>query len=75
MLGADDSGRDQYTSLAFVQNTIRNFMLYRHLCQVYLVGDRPLTIDYEKMTDLPKGRCSGYKVGELIEPMPSDAKY
>lgn len=66
MLGSDDSGHDQSTSLAFVLNTIRNFLLYRHLCQIYLVGDRPLTIDYDKMTDLPQGRCNNWKVGDLI---------
>lgn len=62
-------------SLPFVLNKIQNFLLYRHLCQIYLVGEKPLTIDFEKMKELPKGRCANWSIGTLIDPMPAEAKY
>ena len=62
-------------SLAFIRNKIQNFLLYRHLCQTYLVGDKPLSIEYEKLKELPQGRSAKWKVGDMIDPMPTDAKY
>ena len=47
MVDMEGGSRDQQsTSLAFIQNTLRNMLLYRHLVQCFLVMDRPLSVDY-----------------------------
>ena len=40
---------EQYASLLFVVNAIRNLLLYRHLCLIYLSGARPLNSDFFKL--------------------------
>lgn len=64
---------EQYASLHFVTNSIRNFLLYRHLCQIYVGYTRPLNVDFLKLQTLSKvGNCESWKVNDLIEPLPSD---
>ena len=72
---ADVNGRDQHLSLAYTHLKIQNFLLYRHLIQTHLVGDKPLSLDFEKLKELPCGRCLNHKVGDQMDPMPQDAKY
>ena len=68
---------DQYTSHPYILNTIRNVLLYRHLCKLYLDDHRPIADDFTKMKEVQRdeGRCNSWQVGENICPLPSDAKY
>ena len=69
------SGSSQVAMLAYIRNTLRNFLLYRHLCQSHLANHRPLAPSYEKLTSLSNGRCKDWRVGDLIDPLPSDERY
>lgn len=77
MFGVDSGGREvQYTSIPFIQNQIRNCLLYRHLCKIYLNIEKPLKADFKKLSEVKeKGRCDTWKVGDMIEPLPEEAKY
>ena len=68
---------DQYTSHPYILNTIRNVLLYRHLCKLYLDDHRPIADDFTKMKEVQRdeGRAISWQVGENICPLPSDAKY
>jgi len=59
-------GSSQTSLKAFLQNTIRNFLLYRHLVSSHLVGEKPLTSDYQSLISLEEGRSDRWRVGELI---------
>ena len=64
---------EQYASLLLVKNAIRNFLLYRHLAQIYLTNTRPLNVDFTKLQALTKvGNCNDWKINDLIDPLPSD---
>ena len=64
---------ENHISLAHVRNLVRNWLVYRHLCHTVLPGGTN-TMEM-KLAKVDGGRCKEWKVGELIEPLPQNAKY
>ena len=57
-----------------MQNLVKNWLIYRHLCETFLQSSAATMMEM-KLSKIDGGRCEEWNVGDLIQPLPPNAKY